>query len=141
MSYEEECHTLSPHTATEKSDTEDIHESSSSDEFGMDFYPLLSPPNVEMEEEEKENSSSRWPLAPLFLKLMCSIRDEESGGEPQVTTMDGLPLCLSELYCNYHQLTSSAGSILIMKRPGDEMAKIVCAVFCTESWFLRQLGS
>ena len=103
MSYEEEGQTLSiTHTPTERSDAEDIHHgSSSSDGFGMDFYPLLSPPNVEVEEGKKESSTSRWPLAPLFLKVVCSVRDEESGGEAQVTTMDGLPLCLSELYLYY----------------------------------------
>lgn len=104
MSYEEEeGQTLFIHTPTERLDVEDVHHgSSSSDGFGMDFYPLLSPSNIEVEEGEKESSASRWPLAPLFLKVMCSVRDEESEGEPHVTAMDGLPLCLSELYCSNH---------------------------------------
>lgn len=105
MSYEEEeeGQTLSTHTPTERSDAEDVHHgSSSSDGFGMDFHPLLSPPNVEVEEGYKESSTSQWPLAPLFLKVMCSVRDEESGSELHVTAMDGLPLCLSELYCSSH---------------------------------------
>ena len=73
----------------------------------MDFYPLLSPPNVE-EDGEKERSSSRWPPAPLFLKLMCRVRDEEGGGESEVTTVEGLPLCLSELRNGvvHHKLNS-----------------------------------
>ena len=73
--------------------------SSSSDEFGMDFHPLLSPPNVE-EGGEKESSSSQWPLAPLFLKLMCRVEDEEGGVKSQVTTVESLPLCLSKLIHN-----------------------------------------
>ena len=99
-SYEEGLYS---HTPTGHSDMEDAmaipqrtSTSSSSDEFGMDFYPLLSPPNAEEGEREKESSSSRWPLAPLFLKLMCRVGIEEGSKELQVTTVEGLPLCLSE---------------------------------------------
>ena len=97
MSYEEG---LYAHTPTERSETEGIPgsdaSSSSSAEFGVDFHPLLSPPNVEEEEMEEDYSSSQWPPAPLFLRVMCQVRDE--GGESLVTAMDmeELPLCLSE---------------------------------------------
>ena len=84
--------------------------STSSDEFGMDFHPLLSPPNVEEGEGEKESSSSQWPLAPLFLKLMCRVRDEEGGGKSQVTAVEGLPLCLSKLKDN--RLLSAENSVV-----------------------------
>ena len=71
--------------------------SSSSDEFVVDIEPLLSPHYMDEEVGEKESSSSQWPPAPLFLKLMCRVGDEEGDGESQVATVEGLPLCLSEL--------------------------------------------
>lgn len=71
--------------------------SSSSDEFIIHMEPLLSPHYTEEEVGEKESSSLQWPPAPLFLKLMCRVGDEEGDGESQVTTVEGLPLCLSEL--------------------------------------------
>ena len=103
--------TLSKHSYEEglhsQSDTEEMavprrtSTSSSSDEFGMDFHPLLSPPSVEEEREGKKGSSSslqQWPPAPLFLKLMCRVESkEEGGGESHLTTVEDLPLCLSEL--------------------------------------------
>ena len=89
-------------TPTERSEAEDVRGSgvstSSSDEF--DFYPLLSPPNVE-EEVEKDDSAPQWPLPPLFLKLVCSINNEERGGSPRETTTEGLPLCLSKQLRDY----------------------------------------
>ena len=85
--------------------------SSSSDEFGMDFYPLLSPPTMEEGEGEKESSSSQWPPAPLFLKLMCRVGDEEGGGKSQVTTVEGLPLCLSKRIHN--SLLSAENSVVV----------------------------
>ena len=78
--------------------------SSSSDEFGMDFHPLLSPPSVDEGREGKRGSSSslQWPPAPLFLKLMCRVEsEEERGGESRLTTVEDLPLCLSELLIEY----------------------------------------